>query len=175
MRIRFAAVFIAGILMGLFMGGFLFSGLFMEKIEQTDLSGIPQLSLEGFSQVNISIEPMTVHLTSGCRKLSMVIGIHQSDSITEGLSGNLGFRPTSHDTLQDIMENFGMDVIMVKVDDFRNSTYFAKLLVMQGNDILNLDTRPSDAIAIAVRSMAPVYVKDSLLNEHGKNVCENGG
>jgi bifunctional DNase/RNase len=170
MRFGYALVFIAGIAAGLSLGG-LFSGLFLEGV-QPDLSVIPQLSLEGFSRVNVSAEPGLVHLISGCRRLSMVVGVQQSESIREGLSGELGFRPTSHDTVGDILKSFDIEALMVKVDGFQDGTYFAKLIVMKGNDILNLDSRPSDAIAIAVRSGAPVYVRDSIMEEHGRDVCQ---
>jgi bifunctional DNase/RNase len=172
MKNKSVLVFIAGIALGLSLGGVLFTGLFMEKVQTADLSGISQLSLEGFSQVNVSVEPMLVRLASGCRELSMIVSIQQSESIGKGLSGDLGFRPTSHDAVQEILDSFGIELLMVKVDGFQDGTYFAKLLVMQGNDILNLDSRPSDAIAIAVRTGAPVYVRDSLMEEHGRDICK---
>jgi bifunctional DNase/RNase len=60
---------------------------------------------------------------------------------------------------------------MVKIESFSGGAYFAKLLLQQGNKILNLDSRPSDAIAIAVRTNAPVYVSKDIMTMMGENVC----
>jgi bifunctional DNase/RNase len=171
MGMKVVIVFIVGVAAGLFLGSIIFSGFFIEKLQEADLSKIPQLSLVGYSEANVSVAPGFVLLTNECKRLSMVVSLQQSQSIAEGLTGELGFRPTSHDTVREILNSYGIDVLMVKVEDLKDGTYYSHLVVMHENNILNLDSRPSDAIAIAVRSGAPVYVKDSLLQEHGQEVC----
>jgi bifunctional DNase/RNase len=132
---------------------------------------IPQLSTEGFSRVGVFVEPSIIYLVSDCYRLSMTTDEYQTRSIQMGLEGKLGFRPTAHDIIKDILENFGLDVLMVKITDLNQGTYYAKLLIKQGNRILNLDSRPSDAIAIAVRTNASIYIKQDLLDANADKIC----
>jgi bifunctional DNase/RNase len=60
---------------------------------------------------------------------------------------------------------------MVKITEVKNNTFFGKLILRQNGKILSLDSRPSDATAIAVRTNSPIYVKTELLKEFGKKIC----
>lgn len=135
--------------------------------------GIPQLSLEGFSEAEIGLDPgsLSILLSSGCRQLRMVTSQEQMQSIAMGLEGDMGFRPLSHDLMGNMLEGFGIEVLMVKLEDLREGTYYAKLLLGQGSNILNMDSRPSDAIALAARTGSPVYVRQSLLEKYGEEIC----
>jgi hypothetical protein len=139
------------------------------------LSLIPELSTTGYVQVNISagIEDGKglVFLTSGCYQIIANTDEWQAQSIANGLEGYVGFRPGTHDLVKDAMEQLDIEVVMVKVTEVRNSTFFGRLILRQGNRILSLDARPSDATAIAVRMGAPVYVNEKLMEEYGEKVC----
>jgi bifunctional DNase/RNase len=60
---------------------------------------------------------------------------------------------------------------MVKVTELKGNSFYSKLILRQGNTILSLDARPSDAIAIALRANSSIYVNSTLLREVGKKVC----
>ncbi len=132
---------------------------------------VSPLDLEGFTVVSISVEPGVIHLTSECYRLSMVTTEFQTLSINSGLEGKIELRPTSHDLMKDILENFDIDVAMVKIDSFNQEIYFARLILKQEDRILNLDSKPSDAIAVAVRTGSPIYVKQSVLESNGERIC----
>ncbi|MBI4020170.1 MAG: bifunctional nuclease family protein [Candidatus Aenigmarchaeota archaeon] len=103
--------------------------------------------------------------------MSMSTYDFQTDSIKRGLDGDRSGRPNAHDLMSDIADTFGMEVIMVKVEAFTGDAYFAKIIMRQGDRVLNLDSKPSDAIALAVRAGAPIYVKDTMLKQLGEEVC----
>jgi bifunctional DNase/RNase len=168
------------LLMGLvvavvFVIGFL-SGLRTEirtegLMTEADLNDIPHLSTDGFSEADIQVGPSAVFLTSGCQRISMVTNDVQTDSIAKGMLNITDVRPTTHDMITYILDNFDIEPMMVKIESLKDGIYYSKIIMKQGNNILNLDARPTDSIAIAVRTGAPVYVKDELLAEAGEKIC----
>jgi bifunctional DNase/RNase len=136
-----------------------------------DYSHISSLSPEGFSEVDIETQPGFIYLIKNCTAIVMVTNVLQTDSINNGIEKNLDFRPNTHDTIKNIFETFNMTVPMVKIDSFKEDTYFARLFVRQRDKILNLDVRPSDAIAIGVRMESPIYVSDSVIESNGRMIC----
>jgi len=133
-------------------------------------TALGDLSLEGYSGVEVSVNPGLIQLTSECRAIILNINQDTSYSIKKGLDGDVDFRPLTHDTIKSILENYGIEVMMVKIYDLKTGTYFADLFLKKDNKILNLDTRPSDAISIAVRFDKPIYIRNDLL-EAGTEVC----
>jgi len=127
--------------------------------------------LEQYMEVNISMKNNTIFLTNECDQLSMEVSDYQAYSIANGINDQIDFRPTTHDIMFDIFDNFNVSVLMVLVEKMESGTYFATLVVWEGRDILSIDSRPSDAIAIAVRTDAPVYVKRTLMEEYGLDIC----
>ena len=131
----------------------------------------PAISLVGFTRVEVTTEPGIIYLTSGCSQLPMTTSETQTYSIQTGLENNIEFRPTAHDVVRDVLENFGIEPLMAKVEKLEDNTYFAKLILQRGNLVLALDSKPSDAIAVAVRFNVPIYIKDELLQIYGQRIC----
>ncbi len=129
------------------------------------------LSNEGFELVQVNASPSIIYLTSGCSQLAMVTTEFQSYSIANGLQGRVDFRPTTHDVFSDLLEGLGIRVLMARIERMEGSVYYAKLYVQQDSRILGLDSKPSDAIAVAVRSGAPVYIASGMLEEQAVSVC----
>lgn len=146
---------------------FFYQGPFTGYYVQT----LPQLSLEGFSEASVSVDQQTIYVTTKCYILPMLTTEDQASSIKSGMDNSRYFRPNTHDLMQDELEMFEIKVLMVKIESFHEGAYYAKLVLQQGNKILNLDSRPSDAISIAVRFGSPIYIKDDLMKQFGKNVC----
>lgn len=142
------------------------------EISKLDIAEDP-LSLKGFSEVNISVNSPTaaIILTEDCKSIIMTTTEQQIYSIQKGLEERTEARPTTHDLIEDTLENFGIKVLMVKIVTLKEGTYYANLILKKENKILNLDAKPSDSIAIAVRTNAPVYVKKSLLTQYGQKTC----
>ena len=130
-----------------------------------------QVTTEGYSVAEVGIEQSTLYLSTDCYQLSMDISDTQALSISRGLENIIDSRPLTHDTMKDMMDNFGISTLAVRIDSFDNGIYYARIIIRQGNKILSLDSRPSDAVAIAVRADIPVYVKDNIMSSYGKNIC----
>jgi bifunctional DNase/RNase len=140
-----------------------------------DIWMLPQLSTVGYVQVDVQADIVAgrgrVRLTGDCWQITAMTEPGQADSIRRGLEGVIPFRPGSHDLMVDAFRHLGIEVVMAKVIDLRENTYIGRLILVQGGTILSLDSRPSDATAIAVRAGAPVYVKEELLKSHGRWIC----
>jgi hypothetical protein len=143
------------------------------------LAGIMLLFFGGFYEfrisfddipVSVSVQPGVIMLTSGCTQLSMFTSEAQTMSIQSGLLGQVT-RPVAHDLLAEIASYFDLEILAAKVERLEGETYYATLVVKKGNKILSLDSRPSDAIATAVRVGAPIYVNADLLEKYGKKIC----
>ncbi len=150
--------------------------IFFSKIE-IPIQFLPEVSTSGYEQVSISLDleedKGIVKFYSGCYELSMTIEKSQAISIINGENKVRYFRPLTHDLAADILENYGIKILMVKITEIQNNTYFARLILRQGNKILSLDSRPSDALALAARTdyLVPVYVKEEILENFSKKIC----
>ena len=136
---------------------------------------LPEVSTSGFVQVTPNAQVVgdtgVVTLTGNCYQVTANTEVSQAVSVANGLLGKIDVRPNTHDLMKSAFQNLGINVVMLKIVDLRNSTYFGKLIIKQGNNVLSLDTRPSDGIALAVRMGAPIYLNQELLLKNGLNVC----
>ncbi|MFH1622964.1 MAG: bifunctional nuclease family protein [Candidatus Aenigmatarchaeota archaeon] len=136
---------------------------------------IPELFTYGYTQVSVDAgmdsEGGVVTLTAGCRQIRAHVEPSQAESIYMAIQGVVSPRPNAHDIVADAFDSLGIEVLMVKVTDLRNQTFYGKIILRNGNRVANLDARPSDATAIALRMHVPVYVKTQLLEENGEKIC----
>ena len=105
----------------------------------------------------------------GARFLPVVIGIAEVNAIKLKLSGIEPPRPLTHDLLLRVIETFGAHLKHVLIDRLENSTFYAKIIVSQnGNKSeLEIDARPSDSIALALRAGAPIFINPKVMEEAG--------
>lgn len=101
------------------------------------------------------------------RRLPIVIGEHEAQSIALGLEGNKPSRPLTHDLFKKFAEQYGVEVIEVVITRFLEGVFYAMLLCKQGEDLSMVDARPSDAIALAVRFNCPISAYEHVMNEAG--------
>jgi len=99
--------------------------------------------------------------------LPIVIGISEAQSITMALNDIDPERPLSHDLFKKIMDNFQSSVIKVIVSKFDDGTFFADLYLSTNDGVITIDSRPSDAIALAIRYNAPIYICPEVMEEAG--------
>jgi len=106
------------------------------------------------------------------RNLPIWIDEGQAVSIHLALEGNSPARPMTHDLLKLLVERLGGSVNHILVDDLYNNVYYAKIELKQGDRAHQIDCRPSDAIAVAVRFKVPIYVADHVLEEGQVQITE---
>ena len=106
-----------------------------------------------------------VQLKAECSEIPIYISLSQASAISEGRFNQTSFRPSTHDIIVDILEGYGIMPIMVRVSKLEENTYFGELVLQRWNHVLILDIRPSDAIAVAVRTNTPIYVNESLVTK----------
>ncbi len=110
----------------------------------------------------------------GNRRLPIIIGAFEAQAIALELEKIQPPRPMTHDLLRDTLEAVGADVIDIIIDELREGTFFAKIRFLHNGEEGQLDARPSDAVALAVRTEAPIYVSPSVLEEAGIPAEEEG-
>ncbi len=103
----------------------------------------------------------------GNRRLPIIIGAFEAQAIALELENIQPPRPMTHDLLRDLFETVGAEILDVVIDELREGTFFAKIRFVHTGDEGQLDARPSDAVAVAVRVGAPIYVAPSVLDEAG--------
>ncbi|MBI1806414.1 MAG: bifunctional nuclease family protein, partial [Ignavibacteria bacterium] len=126
----------------------------MEKI-QVDILGLSTSPASGGAYALILKE------VNGNRRLPIIIGAFEAQSIALEMEGIKPPRPLTHDLIKNILETMGADLAEITISELRDGTFYAKLSF----DSQEIDARPSDAIALAVRFGAPIYVAEKVMEE----------
>ena len=101
----------------------------------------------------------------GERYLPIWIGAAEAAAIALSLQGVVTPRPMTHDLLKNILEDLTVEVQRIVVTELRDSTFYATIALQRGNDGFEVSSRPSDAIALAVRMAAPIFAEEGVLEE----------
>lgn len=101
------------------------------------------------------------------RFLAIWIGPYEADAITIKLQGVEVARPLTHDLLEQTLTKLGGRISHVVVNDLHDDTFYARIIVDREGDRVELDSRPSDAIALAVRTRSPIFVSESVMERAG--------
>lgn len=109
------------------------------------------------------------------RYLPIWIGPSEADSIAMKLQEMDVPRPMTHDLLRSVISTLGADVTRVIVSDLSNDTFYAKVVLQSNGNTMEIDARPSDALALAVRTDAPIFVDDSVVAAAGVQMDEETG
>ena len=107
--------------------------------------------------------------------LPIWIGPNEADSIALKLQEVSVPRPLTHDLLGSVIDNLGASVDHIVVSDLTDDTFYAKIVLSHSGGTLEVDSRPSDAIALAVRSESPIYAADSVLKKGGVQMDMDSG
>jgi bifunctional DNase/RNase len=111
----------------------------------------------------------------GNRRLPIIIGAFEAQAIALELEKIQPPRPMTHDLIRDLFDSVSADVTDILIDELREGTFFAKIRYTVGGNESQLDCRPSDAVALAVRVGAPIFVAPSVLDEAGIPTEEGEG
>jgi hypothetical protein len=102
---------------------------------------------------------------NGERAFPIVIGIWEAVAIDRNLKGKKTPRPMTHDLLENVIQGLDSKLERIVVTELRDRTFYAKLVLRRNGKAVEIDSRPSDAIALAVQMRAPIYVEESVLEE----------
>ena len=97
------------------------------------------------------------------RRLPIIIGAFEAQAIALEIEGIKPPRPLTHDLLKHMIDNLGATIIEIIIDELRENTFFAKIVLEVSGLSNEIDARPSDAIALAVRARSPIYVAESVM------------
>jgi len=101
------------------------------------------------------------------RYLPIFIGPAEANGIAIKLRGETLPRPLTHDLLRNMVETLGASVNSIKISDLMNDTFYAKIVLNVEEEQIEIDARPSDALALAVRVEVPIYAEESVLEKAG--------
>ena len=102
---------------------------------------------------------------AGAITLPIWIGIAEATSIASAINQIAMARPLTHDLMSDIFTQLGVSVQRILITELKEATYFAELVLSYGDKVLIFDARPSDAIAVALRASAPIFVTQAVLDQ----------
>jgi len=101
---------------------------------------------------------------NGSRTLPIVIGLTEALAIDRRVKGVHLQRPMTHDLLANVIESLSAELEKIVINDLQDHTFYAKLVIRAAGELVEVDSRPSDAIALGVASDVPIYVEDEVLN-----------
>jgi len=128
----------------------------VEKI-QVDILGLSTSPASGGAYALILKE------VNGNRRLPIIIGAFEAQSIALEMEGIKPPRPLTHDLMKNILESTGNELSEINISELKDGTFYARLIF----ESQEIDARPSDAIALAVRFGAPIFVADKVMDEAG--------
>ena len=104
----------------------------------------------------------------GERQVPIIVGSNEAQAIAMAIEGIEMPRPMTHDLMLDIVHSLDVDIKHIVISDINNGTFFAKITMSTlGSGDVTVDSRPSDAIAIGLRSMVPIFVEEVVFNSVG--------
>jgi uncharacterized protein len=101
----------------------------------------------------------------GERKFPIVIGVSEAYAIDRRLKGIPTQRPLTHDLLANVIEQMGGTIDRIEITNLQEHTFFANIKIRRDGQVIEIDSRPSDAIALGIASSVPIYVADHVLSE----------
>ncbi len=125
-----------------------------------------EMVIYGVSFDLVGKQPIVLLKTAdGNKFLPIWIGQPEAAAILMKLQGASTPRPMTHDLVTDMLEQLDAQVVRITVTELRDNTFFASVTVQQNGSEIDVDSRPSDAIALAIRSDAPIFAADSVIED----------
>jgi hypothetical protein len=125
-----------------------------------------EVTVAGMTMDPASNTPIIIlKLVKGDQAIPIWIGLLEATSIASALRNIKFDRPMTHDLFKNFIETMNLDVSKIEVCDLKNNTFYAKIYFTSEEKNFHMDARPSDAIAIAIRFSAPIYVDDKIIEQ----------
>ena len=128
---------------------------------QMDILGLSTSPSSGGAYALILNEP------NGSRRLPIIIGTYEAQAIALELEHIKPPRPMTHDLMKQIIDAFDSEIKYVWINELREGTFFSKIVMTGSHGEVEVDARPSDAIALAIRFKAQIFVSPEILDEAG--------
>ncbi len=125
------------------------------------------------SQSNVGSYTLILEDEEKKRRLPIVIGMVETQSIMMVMEGVTPNRPLTHDLMHNMCLSMGAELLEINIVDVREAIFFANLKFQLDGKVVEVDSRPSDAIALSVRFGAPIFVSDKVIQEAGIEMQEN--
>lgn len=136
------------------------------------------LSMKGRQMIRVVVDSIRVSLltqhrvvvlreTDSKRYLPIWIGPFEADAIAMAIQGHEPQRPMTHDLLKSMIGEMGGQISHILVNDIQDNTFFARIVIEQHGRMIEVDARPSDAIALAVRTDVSIFVEAQVLDQAG--------
>lgn len=130
------------------------------------MGSVQEMVIYGVSFDMVGKQPIVLLKTAeGNRFLPIWIGHNEAAAILMKLQGASTPRPLTHDLVTEILGQLDAQVVRIIVTELRENTFFAEITVQQDGTEIQIDSRPSDAIALALRADAPIYAADDVIEE----------
>ena len=100
---------------------------------------------------------------NGNRRLPIIIGPFEANAIALELEGSKPPRPLTHDLIKNLIDNLSASVLEIVIDELKDNTFYAKIVLEIAGLTNEIDSRPSDAIALALRAKVPIYVNEIVM------------
>ncbi len=110
---------------------------------------------------------------NGMRRLPIVIGGFEAQAITVALENMRPSRPLTHDLVKNMMKAFGLELKEIIINNLNEGIFFSTLICTNEHDVIEIDSRTSDALALAVRFNCPIYTYESILENAGITMDES--
>ena len=125
-----------------------------------------EMLIYGVSFDLVGKQPIVLLKTAdGNKFLPIWIGHPEAAAILMKLQSQAPPRPMTHDLVSDMLERLGAQIVRITVTELRENTFYAQITVQQDGGEIEIDSRPSDAIALAIRAEAPIFAADSVIEE----------
>jgi bifunctional DNase/RNase len=125
-----------------------------------------EMLIYGVSFDLVGKQPIVLLKTAdGNKFLPIWIGHPEAAAILMKLQSQAPPRPMTHDLLSDMLEQLGATIVRITVTELRENTFYAQITVAQDGTEIEIDSRPSDAIALAIRAEAPIFAADRVIEE----------
>ena len=129
-----------------------------------------EMSIKGLMVDPITHVPIVIlHDREGQRVLQISVGVFEGNAIALQIENISTPRPTTHDLLRNIIRDLKADVQKVVVSDLKEGTFYAIIHLIVGGELVAIDARPSDAIALALGVRAPIFAEDTVI-DHAKQL-----
>ncbi|MBX3378176.1 MAG: bifunctional nuclease family protein [Phycisphaeraceae bacterium] len=103
------------------------------------------------------------------RSFPIVIGLPEAQAIERRLKGATIKRPQTHDLLANVVEALGGELVSITITDLNEGTFFATLDIKKSGEVIHVDSRPSDAIALGIANDVPIFVEEHVLDSANEN------
>ena len=134
-----------------------------------------KLSVLGFSfnQTQSGAYGLVLAEENSMRRLMVVVGTPEAQSIAFRLQGSIPPRPLTHDLFKPLLQQLDATLEDVEIYKYENGVFFSKLTISQGEKIIQIESRTSDAIGIALRTKSPIYTTERIMQEQAIVLDEN--